>query len=202
MNQGDASFFLGWVEGYKSSEGTVVQGYPNPGLKSQPIFLLSESKSTGRVANLSFSKDLTPDFRDFIVSVSDQFSPPGRSTPSVYSLTNENVDKTPFFDATQDRRLLAELPLIRENIKVLSLLKDDVSISKDGKISEQIKLNSNSFVKSYTSRFKFSLDNLNSIKGGDDVAYTLAGTNLNFTTSVKTELTLVETVLPSASFIQ
>ena len=113
-----------------------MQGYPNTALTSQPVFLLTESQSTGKVTNISFSKDLSPDFRDFIVSVSDQFSPPGRTNSNKYTLLTKNLDSIPFFDMTTNGRLLAELPRISENVKILSLLKNDTSLSNDGKISE------------------------------------------------------------------
>lgn len=202
LNQGDASYFMGWVENYKSSEGVNVKGYPNPELKSQPIFLMSESRSTGKVIDINFSKDLSPDFRDFIVSVCDQFSPPGKANPSEYSIINEAVSATPFYTATTNSRLLVELPRINEDIQTLSLLKKDTSLSDDGKLAEKIQLDRDMFVRDYSSTFAFSLQNVDNLKVADDATdIKFEGTNLNFKTNVQTTLTLVEKVVPTSDFI-
>lgn len=193
---------MGWVENYKSSEGVVVQGYPNSQLKNQPIFLMSESASTGKVIDINFSKDLSPDFRDFIVSVCDQFSPPAKFKSSNYAIANEAMNVIPFFDSTTNSRLLAELPRISENVQVLSLVRDEASVSSDGKVSERIQLDQNKFVRNYASTFAFSLGNVDNFRVAEEATNVqFNGTNFNFKANVQTSLSLIEKVVPSADFI-
>lgn len=55
LSDESSQYYIGWVEGYKASDGTESQGYGNTNLASQPVFVAGEDRTTGKVTTIKFS---------------------------------------------------------------------------------------------------------------------------------------------------
>ena len=192
---GSNNYFVGWVEGYKSSDGTTVEGYPNEKLQNQPVFLMSEDVSTGKTAAIRLSSQLSPDLRNFIISIVDQFSPVGRNSRT-YKESSIEERAIPITDETGQSRPSDK----SEILTVLHLLQADTNVAEDGRLSEVIEMSSDNFVRSYGAAYTFSLKAADMVTAADDTTVKIDG-NHDTQTHVYTQLTLTSKTIPSEEFM-
>lgn len=132
------------------------------------------------------------------MSVCDQFSPP---TDDSYQTKPLEMEAAPLIDeSVASRRRLVELPRLQETVRLFSKSRPDATVSADGLLEEQIGFDSNSFVRSSTTWYKFTLENSDPV-APDSTSLKYEGETEQVSPSVSLKLNLKEKVIPAQQFI-
>lgn len=178
LSEGENQYYLGWVDQYTSTEDKTVEGLNNTELKHKPVFLIGESVRSGLINSIKLPGELSKDFRNFIGSFSDQFSPTIQD-PEKYKVQAGDSDATTI--ASEYR---------------------DSSVSDDGLLSQNIILDSENFVTQNEIRYSFTLQNINDATVGEVSSVKFEGGNLKSDVVVNTRLSLEKKADPDFALIE
>lgn len=111
------------------------------------------------------------------------------------------MEAAPLIDeSVASRRRLVELPRLQETVRLFSKSRPDATVSADGLLEEQIGFDSNSFVRSSTTWYKFTLENSDPV-APDSTSLKYEGETEQVSPSVSLKLNLKEKVIPAQQFI-